>query len=288
MEKVKETSVVVWVFGLLLSVLFVATIIWIALESGHDSDDPAAIIRQMYIAGGAAVLLFVFFVFGWWFETTRISNFEKKMQAELGLKPISKMELFSKHINRYRFYGPWGYTRGYIRPIHRFHGEYKGCEICIIDPSPAPHFYGWDHRRWPWTPAVHIKSSSFHFPKFSIKNKWFHKFFVQGDQKAQMRFDKPHILNFFNQCRKFAAQGNGNEFIFHAIESEKTSYQTLIEYAFIVLELLSKAAPYSSVSEIGKLEEKCMRAHRRTRLELPCLLIAMVATPILVYLLFFK
>jgi hypothetical protein len=32
----------------------------------------------MYIAGGAAVLLFVFFVFGWWFETTRISNFEKK------------------------------------------------------------------------------------------------------------------------------------------------------------------------------------------------------------------
>ena len=78
MENVKETNVVVWVFGLLLSVLFVATIIWIALESMHGSDDPADIIRIMYIAGGAAVLLFVFFVFGWWFETTRISNFEKK------------------------------------------------------------------------------------------------------------------------------------------------------------------------------------------------------------------
>jgi len=78
MEKVKETSVVVWVFGLLLSVLFVATIIWIALESGHDRYDPAVIIRQMSIAGGAAVLLFVFFMFGWWFENTRIRNFEKK------------------------------------------------------------------------------------------------------------------------------------------------------------------------------------------------------------------
>ena len=288
MEKVKETDVKVWVFGLLLSALFVTTIIWLALESVHGGDDPSDIIREMYIVGGAAVLLFVFFLFGWWFEKTRLSNFEKKIQSELGLKPISKMELFTKHINRHRFYGPWEYLQGYIRPIHRFHGEYKGYEICIIDPSPVRHCYGWDTRRYPWTPAVHIKSSSFHFPKFLIKNKWINKFFVTGDQKAQMRFDKPHILNFFNQCRKFAAQGNGNEFIFHAIESEHTSYQLLLEHAFIVLELLSKAAPYSSVSEIGKLEDKCKRAHKRQRLGLPCFLIAVVVTPILVYLLFFK
>ena len=288
MEKLKETDVRVWVFGLLLSVLFVTTLIWLALESMHDSDDPSDIIRKMYIAGGAGVLLGVIFLFGWWFEKTRISNFEKKIKTELGLKPISERELFTRHINRYRFYGPLEYPGGYIRPILRFHGEYKGCEICIIDPSPAPNFYGWDPRRYPWTPAVHIKSSSFHFPKFLIKNKWINKFFVTGDQKAQMRFDKPHILNFFNQCRKFAAQGNGNEFIFHSIESEKTSYQTLIEHAFVVLKLLSKATPYSSVSEIGQLEEKCKQAHKITRLELPCLLIAAVATPILVYFLFFK
>jgi len=54
------------------------------------------------------------------------------------------------------------------------------------------------------------------------------------------------------------------------------------------LELLSKAAPYSSVSEIGKLQEKCMRAHKRKLLEWPIFLIAVVATPIFVYLLFFK
>lgn len=78
MEKVKETNVKVWVFGLLLSLLFVTTIIWLALESVHDSDDPSDIIRKMYIAGGAAALLAVFVVFGWWFEKTRISNFEKK------------------------------------------------------------------------------------------------------------------------------------------------------------------------------------------------------------------
>jgi hypothetical protein len=288
MEKVKETNVVVWVFGLLLSVLFVATIIWIALESMHGSDDPADIIRIMYIAGGAAVLLFVFFVFGWWFETTRISNFEKKMQAELGLKPISKMQLYTKHINRHRFYGPMEWPRGTLEHEHRFHGEYKGYEICILEPFPTPHGYRWDLRKIPLTAAVHIKSNSFHFPKFSIKNKWFRKFFVQGDQKAQMWFDKPHILNFFNQSHRLAAQGNGNEFIFHEIDGEKGNYKLLIEHAFIVLELLSKAAPYSSVSEIGKLQEKCKRAHKRKLLEWPIFLIAVVATPIFVYLLFFK
>lgn len=78
MEKAKETNAILWVFGLLLSLLFVTTLIWIALESVHGSDDPADIIRKMYIAGGAAVLLIVLIVFGWWFEGTRIRNFEKK------------------------------------------------------------------------------------------------------------------------------------------------------------------------------------------------------------------
>ena len=288
MDKVKETNIKVWILGLLLSVLFVATIIWLALESVHGSDDPADIIRKMYIAGGAAALLVVFIVFGWWFEKNRIRNFEKKMQAGLGLRPISKMELFTKYINRDRFYSPMEWPRGCLEHEHRFHGEYKGYKICILEPFPTPHGYRWDLRRIPLTAAVHIKSNSFHFPKFSIKNKWFRKFFVQGDQKAQIRLARPHILNFFNQSHRLAAQGNGNEFIFHEIDGEKGNYKLLIEHAFIVLELLSKAAPFSSVSEIGKLQEKCKRAHKRKLLEWPCFLIAIVAPVIFVYLLLYK
>ena len=285
MEKAKETNVKLWVFGLLLSLLFVTTIIWLALESAHGSDDPAGITRKMYIVGGAMVLLFVFIVFGWRFEKARIRNFEKKIQAELGLKPISKMELFTKYINKDRFYGPIEYPQGCIYPEQRFHGEYKGYEICILDPCPAPHFYSWELRRYPWTPAVHIKSNSFHFPKFLIRNKWCRKFSVTGDRKAQRRFDKPHILNFFNRSRILAAQGNGNELIFHQIEGEKGNYKLLIEHAFIVLELLSKAAPFSRFSEIGKLQAKCKRAHKRKLLEWPCLLITTVLTVLFVWLL---
>ena len=285
MEKIKETNIALTVFGLLLSLLFVATIIWIALESLHDSEDPSDIVRKMYIAGGAGVLLGVFFLFAWWFEKTRISNFEKKMETELGLKPISKIKLFTKHINRDRFYGPMEWPRGTLEQEHRFNGQYKGYEICILEPFPTPHGYRWDVRRIPVTAAVHIKSNSFHFPKFSIKNKWFSKFFVQGDQKAQMRFDKPHILNFFNRSRILAAQGNGNELIFHQIEGEKGNYKLLIEHAFIVLELLSKAAPFSRFSEIGKLQAKCKRAHKRKLLEWPCLLITTVLTVLFVWLL---
>ena len=285
MEKAKETNVKLWVFGLLLSLLFVTTIIWLALESAHGSDDPAGINRKMYIVGGAMVLLFVFIVFGWRFEKARIRDFGKKIHAELGLKPISKMKLFTKHINRDRFYGPMEWPRGTLEQEHRFHGQYKGYEICILEPFPTPHGYRWDVRRIPVTAAVHIKSNSFHFPKFSIKNKWFSKFFVQGDQKAQMRFDKPHILNFFNQSRLLAAQGNGNEFIFHEIGGEKGNYKLLIEHAFIVLELLSKAAPFSRFSEIGKLQAKCKLAHKRKLLEWPCLLITTVLTVLFVWLL---
>ena len=288
MEKVKETDAKVWVIGLLLILLFVTTIIWLALESVHGGDDLADITRKMYIVGGAAVLLIVSIVFGWWFEETRIRNFEKNIEIELGLKPISKMELFSKYINRHRFYGLLEYPQECIYTERRYHGEYKGYEICIIDPCPAPHCYFWELKRYPWTPAVQIKSSSFHFPKFLIRNKRYHRFYVTGDQKAQMWFDKPHILNFFNQSRIFAAQGNGNDFIFHQFEGEKGNYQLLLKHAFIVLELLSKAAPFSSVSEIGKLQEKCKRAHKKNVLWWPCLLIATLLTPVLVYLLLFK
>jgi hypothetical protein len=283
MEKAKETNVKLWVFGLLLSVLFVTTIIWLALEFAHGSDDLSGIKRKMYIVCGAIVLLVVFIVFGWWFEKARIRDFEKNTQAELGLRPISKMTLFTNYINKDRFYGPMEWPRGTLATEHRFHGEYKGYEICIIDPSPPPHVYAWELRRYPWTPAVYIKSNSFDFPKFLIRNKWFRKFFVTGDQKAQMRFDQPHILNFFNQSRIFAAQGNGNDFIFHQIEGKKTNYQLLLKHAFTVLELLSKAAPYSSVSEIGKLQEKCKHAHKRKLLEWPCYLIAVAITVIFVY-----
>jgi len=288
MDNTKETNIKVWILGLFLSVLFVATIIWFAVESVYGGDDPADFTRKIYIFCGAILLLILFIVFGWRSEKTRIRDFEKKIQAELGLKPISKMELFSKYINRDRFYSPMEWPRGCLEHEHRFHGEYKGYEICILEPFPTPHGYRWDLRRIPLTAAVHIKSNSFHFPKFSIKNKWFSKFFVQGDQKALMWLDKPHILNFFNQSRIFGAQGNGNEFIFHEIDGKKGNYKLLIEHAFIVLELLSKAAPFSRFSEIGKLQEKCKRAHKINLLWWPCIFIAMVTTPIFVYLLLFK
>jgi hypothetical protein len=55
-----------------------------------------------------------------------------------------------------------------------------------------------------------------------------------------------------------------------------------------VLELLSKAAPFLGVSEIGKLQKKCKRDHKINVLWWPGLLIATVATPIFVYLLLFK
>jgi hypothetical protein len=288
MDNVKETNIKVWIFGLLLSVLFVATIIWLSLESVHGSDDPADITRKIYIFCGAILLLILFIVFGWRSEKSRIRDFEKKIQAELGLKSISKMELFTKYINRDRFYGPMEWPRGCIEHEHRFHGEYKGYEICILEPFPTPHGYRWDTRKYPLTAAVHIKSKSFHFPKFTIKNKWFSKYFVMGDQKAQMWFARPHILNFFNQSHRLAAQGNGNEFIFHEIDGEKGNYKLLIEHAFIVLELLSKTAPFSRFSEIGKLQEKCKRDYIRKLVEWPCLLIAIVATVMFVYLLLYK
>ena len=62
MEKVKETSTKVWILGLLLSVLFIAAIIWISLESVHGSDDPADITRKIYIFCGAILLLILFYL----------------------------------------------------------------------------------------------------------------------------------------------------------------------------------------------------------------------------------
>lgn len=288
MDKAKETNIKAWVFGLLLTVLFVATIIWLALESTYGNDDLAGTTRKMYLVGGAMVLFFLLTVFGLLAEKGSAKNFEGQIQAELGLRPISKMELFNRFINRNRFFGPMEWPRGYLGPEHRFHGKYKGYEICILDPFPPPHVYWWEPRKYPWRPAVYIRSNSFHFPKFLISNKSIGEFTVKGDRKAKMQLDKLYILNFFNQCRKFAAQGNGNEFIFHVIEGGKKNYQLLLEHAFIVLELLSKAAPYSSVSEIGKLLEKCKQAHKRKVLEWPRRLIITVATFIIVYLLFFR
>jgi len=103
-----------------------------------------------------------------------------------------------------------------------------------------------------------------------------------------MQLAKPHILNFFNRTHRFAAQGNGKEFLFHEIDGESKNYKPIIEHAFIVLKLLTDAAPFSRFSEIGKLQEKCKRAHNRKLVEIPCLLITIMATVALVYLLFYR
>ena len=283
MQKAKETNKGQWIIGLFLTVLFVTALIWLSLESVYGGDEVSDMTRKIYIVCGAMVLLILFLVFCFRAEKAQTKKFEKKTQTELGLRPISKRELFTRHVNKDRFYGPMEWPRGILGPEHRFHGKYKGYEICIMDPFPPPHAYWWELSRHPWTPAVHIKSNSFHFPKFLISKKVIGKFFIKGDQKAQMRFDKPHILDFFNKSRKLAARGNGNEFIFHVIEGKKVKYELLIEQAFIVLGLLSKAAPFSSVSKIGKLQEKCQRDHKRKYLEWLCFLIVTVIMMIFVF-----
>jgi len=54
-----------------------------------------------------------------------------------------------------------------------------------------------------------------------------------------MQLAKPHILNFFNRTHRFAAQGNGKEFLFHEIDGESKNYKPIIEHAFIVCKLSS-------------------------------------------------
>ena len=86
MEIVKETNTKVWILGLLLSVLFIAAIIWLSLESVHGSDDPADITRKIYIFCGAILFLILFIVFGWRSEKSRIRNFEKKNTGRIGFE----------------------------------------------------------------------------------------------------------------------------------------------------------------------------------------------------------
>lgn len=275
MDKAKKTKIELWFLGLLLGVPFVAAIIGLTLEWVYSSEDPSDITRRIYMVYGAILLLFLFIVLIWRSEKADERDFDKKIQAELGLKPICKKDLYTKYIDRERFYAPMEWPPGCMLPKLIFHGEYNGYEICILEPCQAPLHY-WLEFRVTEMAAVHIKSSSFHFPKFLIRNNLPAKFFVKGDQKAQMQFARPHILNFFNQTHRFAAQGNGNEFIFHEIDCVPGNYKLLIEHAFIVLKLLSNAAPFSSFSEIGRLQEKCKSASKWKLLKMACFLIIAV------------
>lgn len=286
MDNAKKVSTKVWIVGLLLTFLFVAVLIWYSLESVYGSDDPADITRRMYIGGSAILLFFLFAVFGWQAEKADKMDLDNKIQAQLGLKPISRMELFTRYINMDRFYVPHPQPRGTWLPRYMFHGEYNGYEICISEPGIIPmfHWYATGGK----SVGVHIKSSAIHFPKFTIRNKWYGKYYVQGDQKAQMQFVKPHILNFFKRTHRFAVQGNGNEFLFHEINCESKNYKPIIEHAFIVLKLLTDAAPFSRFSEIGKLQEECKRPHKSNLLWWPGVLIAEAATVALVYLLLYR
>ena len=77
-----------------------------------------------------------------------------------------------------------------------------------------------------------------------------------------MLFAKPHILDFFNQTWKFAAQGNGNEFIFYEIGIQPAEYSLLIKNAFNVLKLLTNTSTPLRFSEMGSVQEKYKRTYK--------------------------
>ncbi len=149
--------------------------------------------------------------------------------------------------DRFYFWLPRSYNPGHI-----FHGKYNGYEMCILVDCLGPIAWSRDSPRNPKTAIVHIKSSSFHFPKFLITNNWRGRFSVKGNQRAQVFFAGQRILDFFNQNRRFAAQGNGNEFMFFRCDFRPKSsedYRILIKNAFNLLKLLSNVEIPSQVSE---------------------------------------
>lgn len=265
MDKEKKIKIQLWILGSLIGGPLVVAFAWRALQWVFSSEDPSEIIRRLCIACGAVFLI----VFLLYFVISAIKRWDKsdkrdlakKIQSELGLKPISEKDLHAKYIDGRRFYAP--VERKPLKSSHRhiYHGEYNGYEICIFDPISVPMRNlaekGFAMPRL----AVHIKSSSFHFPKFLITNNWGPKFFVKGGQKAQVLFAQPHILDFFSQTLKFAAQGNGNEFIFYEIEMPPGNYSVLLKNAFNVLKLLTNAATPSRFSEIGLMQEKYKRSY---------------------------
>jgi len=180
MDNARKVSTTVWIVGLLLTFLFVAVIIWFSLESACGGEDDADITRRVYWISGILLPFLLLMLFGCWAEKSDKIDFDNKIQAELGLRPISKMELFTKYINRDRFYAPFPQPWGTWLPRYIFHGEYNGYEICILEPGAAPLFY-WFAIGGVNSVAVHIKSSAIHFPKFTIRNKWYGRYFVQGD-----------------------------------------------------------------------------------------------------------
>ena len=275
MDRGKKTKIELWILGLLLGVPLVTGIIVATVQWIFSSENPSEITSRAFVVLGAISLSFLLGVLIWRWEKADKRDLNKKIQAELGLKPICKKDLYDKYVNNERFYAPMESPPLYPVAKHIFHGEYNGYEICILDPCEAP-IRRWTGGQCPQLMAVHIRSRSFNFPKFLIRNNLNVKFFVKGNQKAQMQFARPHILKFFNQTQRFAAQGNGNEFIFHEIDGEPKNYKLLIEHAFIVLKLLTNAAPFSSVSEIGQLHEKHKNTYKWKLLELACFLIFMV------------
>ncbi len=160
-----------------------------------------------------------------------------------------------------------------------FHGEYNGYEICIVDLLRGPvKYWGEGQGGLLGSMFVHIKSSSFNFPKFLIRNmdNWRSEFTgeycVIGNKDAQMLFARPHILNFFKQTHRFAVQGNGNEFMFFQINCGR-DYRLLIENAFTVLKLLSNVETASQFQEIEMMTEKYKRGRKKDLLWLVLVLI---------------
>jgi hypothetical protein len=265
MDKDKKFKIEVWILGSLLGGPLFIAFAWRTVKWAFSGEDPSIIIWRICIAGG--VLFLICFLLNFAIVTARRwdktgkRDLDTKIKSELGLKPISEKDLLARYIDRRRFYAP--VEPKPLKSLHRhiYHGEYNGYEICIFEPYSIP-MRNLAGKGWALPSlAVHFKASSFHFPKFLITNSWGPKFFVKGDQKAQMLFAKSHILDFFSQTLQFAAQGNGNEFIFYQIEMLPGNYSVLLKNAFNVLKLLTNAATPSHLSEIGLMQKKYKRSY---------------------------
>jgi hypothetical protein len=196
-------------------------------------------------------------------------DFEEIIQTELGLEPINRKDLITEYIDRRQFHF---YLE--CKPSFAFHGEYNGYEIYVFGKllGPVTDWSSQIGKGASLNLAVYIKSGSINFPKFLITNTnkflsgFTGKFIVKGNKKAQRLFSRPHILHFFKQVRTFAAQGNGNEFIFFEINAPQTGYRSPINNAFNVLKLLSNVEIPPPFSEDATIIERYKRRRKWRKL----------------------
>ncbi|NIM58642.1 MAG: hypothetical protein GTO16_06820 [Candidatus Aminicenantes bacterium] len=150
MDREKKGKIYIWVFVSLFAVPLGAACFMLFLQWVLSSRNTSEIIWKILIVVSA---LFLTILLSYRLisairrsEETRRRNFEKKIESELGLKPISQKALVAKfidRINKRRFYAH--IDEGY-GPRHIFHGEYNGYEICLL-PCCRPPIQYWMESR---------------------------------------------------------------------------------------------------------------------------------------------